>query len=384
MGCIKLEILEQARDETLEKSHLKVVKGLKSVEKNEKTRISYLSYGMTMPRRSYSSGSQYRFGFQGQEADDEIKGTGNSWNYKYRMHDARIGRFFATDPLEPIYSYNSPYAFSENQVIAYVELEGLEKVRTITLGRVSVPALRPSIRPSVRPGTIPRRTTYIAPKNLRYVTTIHGKVAVQKGAKIQFRFEGQNYEVYGPDYDQDGRPDLLNGDVGKYNEYQDHNAELAEPMRINMSLRDPSEMENWELEAAMSRIANGTESIEDRNLQDEFNKRLASGQLNSATYPAVSVSNLSFGKNFEKKVRKHINQVRNRLGTKEEIPSPGKGGAEKVQQIIQDRISQGGGYAGRYAGEKVTFFEEGKVVYVVRENGEFWTILNNTKSKEDE
>src|SRR5690554_1270559 len=69
----------------------------------------------------------YRYGFQGQEMDDEIKGEGNSVNYKYRMHDPRVGRFFAVDPLAKDYPHNSPYAFSENVVIDHVELEGLEK-----------------------------------------------------------------------------------------------------------------------------------------------------------------------------------------------------------------------------------------------------------------
>ncbi len=44
------------------------------------------------------------------------------------MHDPRIGRFFAVDPLTAKYPHNSPYAFSENDVIASLELEGLEKV----------------------------------------------------------------------------------------------------------------------------------------------------------------------------------------------------------------------------------------------------------------
>lgn len=69
----------------------------------------------------------YRYGFQGQEMDDEIKGEGNSLNYTYRMHDPRIGRFFARDPMETVYPWNSPYAFSENRVIRFIELEGLEK-----------------------------------------------------------------------------------------------------------------------------------------------------------------------------------------------------------------------------------------------------------------
>lgn len=42
------------------------------------------------------------------------------------MHDTRIGRFFAIDPLASKYPHNSPYAFSENRVLDGIELEGLE------------------------------------------------------------------------------------------------------------------------------------------------------------------------------------------------------------------------------------------------------------------
>ncbi len=80
---------------------------------------------MLMPNRHRSS-DPYRYGFQGQEKDDEIKGEGNSLNYSYRMHDPRVGRFFAVDPLEKDYPWNSPYAFSENRVVDCIELEGLE------------------------------------------------------------------------------------------------------------------------------------------------------------------------------------------------------------------------------------------------------------------
>jgi RHS repeat-associated protein len=78
-----------------------------------------------VPNRHGSSNS-YRYGFQGQEKDDELKGEGNSLNYTFRMHDPRVGRFFAVDPLAPQYPHNSPYAFSENRVIDAFELEGLE------------------------------------------------------------------------------------------------------------------------------------------------------------------------------------------------------------------------------------------------------------------
>ena len=99
--------------------------GLETGVKVKKNRINYYPFGATMPGRVYSSGS-YSYGFQGQEKDDEVKGAGNSINYKYRMHDPRLGRFFAVDPLAAKYPMDSPYGFSSNQVIHAVELEGLE------------------------------------------------------------------------------------------------------------------------------------------------------------------------------------------------------------------------------------------------------------------
>ncbi|NOQ72486.1 MAG: hypothetical protein GQ574_10820 [Crocinitomix sp.] len=84
----------------------------------------YYPYGMTL--RSESDGGNYRYGFQGQEMDDEVKGEGNSVNYKYRMHDPRIGRFFAVDPLARKYAHLSVYQFSSNSPIFAIELEGLE------------------------------------------------------------------------------------------------------------------------------------------------------------------------------------------------------------------------------------------------------------------
>jgi RHS repeat-associated protein len=78
-----------------------------------------------VPNRHSSTGD-FRYGFQGQEKDDEIKGEGNSLNYEFRMHDARVGRFFAIDPLFRKYPFYSPYSFSGNRVIDATELEGKE------------------------------------------------------------------------------------------------------------------------------------------------------------------------------------------------------------------------------------------------------------------
>ncbi|MCV9932948.1 thrombospondin type 3 repeat-containing protein [Flavobacterium sp. LS1R47] len=115
---------------------LSVVSDRKLIDKNTLypdvlSYSDYFPFGMQVPTR-HGNTNEYRYSFQGQEKDDEIKGEGNSINFKYRMHDPRIGRFFAVDPLSHEYPWNSSYAFSENRVIDAVELEGGEKLIVIT------------------------------------------------------------------------------------------------------------------------------------------------------------------------------------------------------------------------------------------------------------
>jgi len=102
----------------------------------------YYPGGMLLPNR-HESTSDYRFGFQGQEVDSKIKGEGNSVNYKYRMYDPRVLRFFATDPLEKKFPFWSPYAFSGNRLIDSRELEGREPLNATTIANGTLtPALR--------------------------------------------------------------------------------------------------------------------------------------------------------------------------------------------------------------------------------------------------
>lgn len=90
-----------------------------------KVRINYSTFGAIMPGRNYNA-NQYRYGYQNQEMDNEVYGTGNLYAFEYRMDDPRLGRFWSIDPLAAKYPWNSPYAFSENRVISAIELEGLE------------------------------------------------------------------------------------------------------------------------------------------------------------------------------------------------------------------------------------------------------------------
>ena len=97
------------------------------VEADVKSAQTYYPFGMMEVGRLCSP-ELYRYGYNGQEADNEIKGDGNSLEYKYRVHDPRLGRFFSIDPLAAKYPYYTPYVFSGNRVIDGIELEGLEWV----------------------------------------------------------------------------------------------------------------------------------------------------------------------------------------------------------------------------------------------------------------
>ncbi len=83
----------------------------------------YYPFGLTFNHYQKDPPENY-YRFQGQEHQPETE-----WDqYKWRNADPAIGRFFNIDPLAEKYLYNSPYAFSENKVIAHFELEGLEAV----------------------------------------------------------------------------------------------------------------------------------------------------------------------------------------------------------------------------------------------------------------
>ena len=81
------------------------------------------SFGMLIPGRKYDAGSDYRYGFNGKENDDE---TG--WqDYGMRIYDTRLVKFLSVDPLCNEYPWNSTYAFAENDVLQNIDLDGAEK-----------------------------------------------------------------------------------------------------------------------------------------------------------------------------------------------------------------------------------------------------------------
>ena len=75
----------------------------------------------------------YRYGFNGKENDNEVKGmTGSQQDYGMRIYDPRLGRFLSEDPLKKDFPFYTPYQFASNNPIVAIDLDGLEAVVVVT------------------------------------------------------------------------------------------------------------------------------------------------------------------------------------------------------------------------------------------------------------
>ncbi len=88
--------------------------------------MDYAPFGMELVGRAYSS-PKYRYGFNGKEKDDEVKGSGAQYDYGFRIYDPRVGRFLSVDPLTQSYPWYTPYQFAGNKPTIAIDLDGLEE-----------------------------------------------------------------------------------------------------------------------------------------------------------------------------------------------------------------------------------------------------------------
>src|SRR5690554_5727049 len=87
-------------------------------QKNENSRnlrLDYYPFGSPMPSRTFT-GNGYRFGFNGQEKENEIYGEGNTYSAEYWMYDSRLGRRWNLDP-KYLASESRYVVFSNNPII---------------------------------------------------------------------------------------------------------------------------------------------------------------------------------------------------------------------------------------------------------------------------
>ena len=104
MGCLKLTYREELPT-------LKVVKGFSfSLEK--------------------SCAGLYRYGFNGMEADDEVRSDRNALEFGGRsIYDGRLGKFISVDPKWKKFPGMSPYTFAGNSPITFIDREGLDPTK---------------------------------------------------------------------------------------------------------------------------------------------------------------------------------------------------------------------------------------------------------------
>lgn len=77
----------------------------------------YYAFGMQAPFSEYNAGTgRYRYGFNGQEKSDEIKGSGNSYTAEFWEYDPRLGRRWNLDP-KPTVGISQYSAFNNNPIL---------------------------------------------------------------------------------------------------------------------------------------------------------------------------------------------------------------------------------------------------------------------------
>lgn len=121
MGCLRLSYLSE--DRALNEAPIFHLTLLDNSGIPQKNRLDSDPFGTAQEGRK-GGATDYRYGFQGQEMDDEVKGEGNSYTTEYRMLDPRLGRWMSIDPRADKYAFSSPYVAYGNNPLLFVDNDG--------------------------------------------------------------------------------------------------------------------------------------------------------------------------------------------------------------------------------------------------------------------
>jgi RHS repeat-associated protein len=90
------------------------------------TITDYSPFGVTLDGRTMQ-GNGYRYGFNGYESDDEVKGNGNSYTTQFRQYDPRLGRWLTKDPV--FKPQESPFALNGNNPVLIIDPNGADSTK---------------------------------------------------------------------------------------------------------------------------------------------------------------------------------------------------------------------------------------------------------------
>ena len=165
------------------------------------TTFNSYPFGSLMPNR-FTGGSDYRFGFNGKEKDDEIANVpGANLDFDARIYDSRLGRWLAPDPLAGKSPSESPYSAFGNNPIFYVDISGKFKWPTgqegEDLAKRYPTAYKYLGNPENKNGTILELTSSKEVMS-GILDNIGGNLAKQ-GWHIPSEFKGSDFEVSADD-----------------------------------------------------------------------------------------------------------------------------------------------------------------------------------------
>ncbi len=89
------------------------------------SRSEYYPYGMKINDLSYNAtGASARYGYNGKEQDNEVKGNNNSLDFGARIYDPRVSRFLSQDPMKGQFAFQSPYIYAGNSPMNSIDENG--------------------------------------------------------------------------------------------------------------------------------------------------------------------------------------------------------------------------------------------------------------------
>ena len=99
-------------------------------------------FGTPLYNRGFSFSGGYKYGYQGSEKDNEIKGNGNSYTTEFRGLDVRLGRWLSIDPMNSSNPWTSPYISMDNKPIVLTDIFG----NTVDVSSVSDPKNKQNLK----------------------------------------------------------------------------------------------------------------------------------------------------------------------------------------------------------------------------------------------
>ena len=263
-----------------------------------------------MPGRQFNS-DIYRYGFNGKENDNEVKGiTGSQQDYGFRIYDPRLGRFLSIDPLTISYPWYTPFQFAGDSPIAFIDIDGKEEGcsnTTITITKTAPTLSAPSKELTKQ---LAKKASETAASNGgKAIAKAAGDKAVAGAAgagstffanflgTLFFMLEPANsdYAGYGAKTGTEpgASPDPYPFGFQKTNPVT-NNSDNPAPMReISTS---PSELSNEFLKAVEQRIKTGEATLEDYVHQDEIIKRKREGSYDDNTSKPIVLQKITYTK----------------------------------------------------------------------------------------